>query len=52
VGHLNALGLEGCCSVLKEGPLARGIKATDLPDENRKLLGEMFDDLVRVRGPR
>lgn len=42
-------GMFGCVSELRDGPMARATKVFDIPDEARKLLGRLYDDLFPAK---
>jgi hypothetical protein len=41
-GHM----LSGLVSETRDGTLARAARVLDIPDEARKLLGRLYDDLI------
>jgi hypothetical protein len=44
--RLAGLALCGLVSELRESPMQRGARALDIPADVRKLLEEMYDDLI------
>lgn len=48
---VSGMALCGLASELKDGPIARGSRALDIPDDVRKLLARLYDDATRGMEP-